>query len=144
MASREAKRLGRTVMPQRLRIPTVRDPRGSLSFVEGERDIPFEIRRVYYLHDVPFNSSRGGHAHRRLRQAIIALSGGFTVWTHDGRTWSESRMADPAEALLLPPMTWRELTEFTSGAVCMVLASDHYDETDYIRTFPAFLEVAGA
>lgn len=139
MASREAKRFGRAVMLQRVQIPTVRDPRGSLSFVQGNRDIPFEIRRVYYLHDIPFNSSRGGHAHRQLHQAIIALTGGFTVRTHDGRTWSEDHLANPAEALLLPPMTWRELTHFTSGAVCMILASDYYDEADYIRTFPSFL-----
>lgn len=126
-------------MLERVTVTTVRDPRGSLSFLEGGRDIPFEIKRVYYLHDVPFGAERGGHAHRRLQQAIIALSGSFVVRTHDGLTWNEDLLADPTQALLVPTMTWREIVNFTSGAVCVVLASDHYDESDYIRDFDGFL-----
>lgn len=126
-------------MLERVTVTTVRDPRGSLSFLEGGRDIPFEIKRVYYLHDVPFGAERGGHAHRRLQQAIIALSGSFVVRTHDGLTWNEDLLADPTQALLVPTMTWREIVNFTSGAVCVVLASDHYDESDYIRDFDDFL-----
>lgn len=126
-------------MLERISLTTVRDPRGSLSFLEGGRDIPFEIRRVYYLHDVPYGAERGGHAHRQLRQAIIALSGSFVVRTHDGDSWSEDLVADPTEALLVPAMTWRELVGFTSGAVCVVLASEHFDESDYIRDFKNFL-----
>ena len=126
-------------MLERISVATVRDPRGSLSFLEGGRDIPFNIRRVYYLHDVPYGAKRGGHAHRQLRQAIIALSGSFVVRTHDGASWSEDLLADPTQALLVPTMTWRELVGFTSGAVCVVLASDHYDESDYIRDFDEFV-----
>lgn len=126
-------------MLERISVTTVRDPRGSLSFLEGGRDVPFDIRRVYYLHDVPYGAERGGHAHRQLRQAIIALSGSFVVRTHDGVSWSEDLLADPTQALLVPTRTWRELVGFTSGAVCVVLASEHYDESDYIRDFDEFI-----
>lgn len=120
-------------------IPTIRDTRGNLSFVEGGVHVPFEIARVYYLHDVPFAAERGGHAHRRLEQAIIALSGGFVLRTHDGTTWHERRMDNPTEAVLIPRMTWRELVGFSSGAVCLVLASRRFEEEDYIRDFDQFL-----
>ena len=125
-------------------IPSVRDPRGNLSFLEGGVHVPFDIARVYYLHDVPFGAERGGHAHRRLQQAIIALSGRFVLRTHDGEEWAEREMMDPTEAVLIPTMTWRELVRFSSGAVCLVLASRHYEEDDYIRDFDRFLaEVRG-
>lgn len=126
-------------MLKRVSVATVRDPRGSLSFLEGGRDIPFDIRRVYYLHDVPYGAERGGHAHRQLRQAVIALSGSFVVRSHDGTSWSEDLLSDPTEAILIPTMTWRELVGFTSGAVCLVLASENYSESDYIRDFNDFL-----
>lgn len=126
-------------MLERISVTTVRDPRGSLSFLEGGRDVPFDIRRVYYLHDVPYGAERGGHAHLQLQQAIIALSGSFVVRAHDGLSWSEDLVSDPTEALLIPPMTWRELVGFTSGAVCVVLASEPYDESDYIRDFEDFI-----
>lgn len=125
-------------MIEKLSVRTVRDPRGNLSFIESGRDIPFDIRRVYYLHDVPYGAERGGHAHRLLQQAIIALSGSFVVRTHDGIAWREHHMADPTQALLIPTMTWRELVHFTSGAVCVVLASEHYDASDYVRDFEEF------
>lgn len=129
-------------MLERVSVATVRDSRGSLSFLESGRDVPFDIRRVYYLHDVPYGAERGGHAHRQLRQAIIALSGSFTARTHDGVSWSEDLLSDPAEALLVPRMTWRELVGFTSGAVCVVLASEYFDEADYIRDFGEFVALA--
>lgn len=120
-------------------IPTIRDPRGNLSFVEGEVHVPFEIARVYYLHDVPFAAERGGHAHRLLEQAIIALSGSFVMRTHNGVQWHERRMDNPTEVVLVSQMTWRELVGFSSGAVCLVLASRRYEEHDYIRDFDQFL-----
>ncbi len=126
-------------MLDRISIPTVRDGRGNLSFLEGGQTVPFEIKRVYYLHDMPYGAERGGHAHRRLVQLIVPLSGRFVLRTHDGATWSEVEVADPAVGLIVPTMTWRELVRFSSGAVCMVLASEHYDESDYIRSFDAFL-----
>jgi hypothetical protein len=125
-------------------VPTVRDPRGNLSFIEGGVHVPFPISRVYYLHDVPFGSERGGHAHRRLEQAIIALSGRFVLRTHDGSKWSEREMMDPTEVVLIQTMTWRELLHFSSGAVCLVLASRPFEADDYIREFQEFLaEVRG-
>jgi len=126
-------------MLDRISIPTVRDGRGNLSFLEGGQTVPFEIKRVYYLHDMPYGAERGGHAHRKLVQLIVPLSGRFVLRTHDGATWSEDEVADPAVGLIVPTMTWRELVRFSSGAVCMVLASEHYDESDYIRSFDAFL-----
>lgn len=122
-----------------LQVPTRKDLRGNLSFIEGGKDVPFDIARVYYLHDVPFGAERGGHAHRRLQQAIIALSGRFLLRTHDGTTWSEREVVDPTEAVLIPTMTWRELVRFSSGAVCLVLASRHHEEDDYIRDFNQFI-----
>lgn len=131
-------------MLERREVPLVRDPRGNLSFLEGGVHVPFDIARIYYLHDVPYGSERGGHAHRQLQQAIIALSGRFVLRTHDGTEWSEREMMDPTEAVLIPTMTWRELTRFSSGAVCLVLASRRYEAEDYIRDFDAFLaEVRG-
>jgi dTDP-4-dehydrorhamnose 3,5-epimerase-like enzyme len=126
-------------MVQRLRVPTVTDRRGNLSSLQAGVDVPFDIARVYYLHDVPFGAERGGHAHRRLEQAIIVLSGRLVLRTHDGSGWSETEMVDPTEAVLIPRLTWRELDRFSSGAVCMVLASRPYEEDDYIRDFDRFL-----
>jgi hypothetical protein len=126
---------------ERRDVPSIRDPRGNLSFIEGGVHVPFDIARVYYLHDVPFGAERGGHAHLLLESAIIALSGRFVLRTHDGETWSEREMMDPTEAVLIPTMTWRELVRFSSGAVCLVLASRPYEEDDYIRDFDRFLEM---
>lgn len=125
-------------MLQRIPIPTVHDRRGNLSFIEGGESVPFEIRRVYYLHDVPFRAERGGHAHRILQQAVIALAGRFVLRTTDGSEWVETAVDNPAEAVLVPQMVWRELVEFASGTVCLVLASEHYDPHDYIRDFATF------
>ena len=134
--------IGDSGLPEARSIPTVRDPRGNLSFVEGGVHVPFDIARVYYHHDVPFGAERGGHAHHLLESAIIALSGRFVLRTHDGERWSEYEMIDPTEAVLIPTMTWRELDRFSSGAVCLVLASRPYEEDDYIRDFDRFLEMS--
>ncbi len=119
-------------------IPIVHDERGNLSVVEAGKLIPFEIRRFYYLYDVPGGAVRGGHAHRNLQQLIIAASGSFDVYLHNGTERTCYTMNRSYCGLFVPTMTWREIENFSSGAVCMVLASEHYDEADYIRDFELF------
>ena len=114
-------------------LPIVHDPRGNLSFVESNEHVPFPIERVYYLYDVPGGAVRGGHAHRELHQLIIALSGSFDVILDDGDTRAKFFLNRSWHGLYVPPMTWRELENFSSGAVCLVLASRHFAESDYIR-----------
>ena len=120
-------------------IPIAHDVRGNLAVVEKET-IPFELQRVYYLFDVPSNSHRGGHAHRALRQCIIALSGSFDVVLDDGRNKERITLNSPTQGLILPTGIWRELEHFSEGAVCLVLASDTFDEGDYIRDYKTFLK----
>lgn len=113
--------------------------KGNISVVENVKTIPFEIKRVYYLYDVPGGESRGGHAHKELRQLIVAASGSFDVTLDDGnikRTFSLNR---PYQGLLVVPGIWRELNNFSSGSVCLVLASMEYDEHDYIRKYNEFI-----
>ena len=105
-----------------LQLPKVHDPRGNLTFVEGGRQIPFDIRRVYYLYDVPGGSERGGHAHLALHQFVIAMSGSFDIVLDDGFDRKRYHLNRSYEGLYIPPMTWRELDNFSSGSVCMVLA----------------------
>lgn len=119
-------------------LPIVHDPRGNLSFVESNRHIPFPIERVYYLYDVPGGAVRGGHAHRELHQLIIALSGSFDVILDDGSSREKFFLNRSWYGLYVPPMTWRELENFSSGAVCLVLASRHFAESDYIREISQF------
>lgn len=119
--------------------PKIEDPRGNLTFVEGDRHIPFEIKRVFYLYDVPGGASRGGHAHRRLEQVLVAMSGSFDVVINDGRQEQRYQLNRSYYGLYLPPMIWREMENFSSGAVCMVLASETYDEKDYYRDYQDFL-----
>src|SRR5947207_9273163 len=120
-------------------LPRVADPRGNLTFVENGRHIPFEIRRVYYLYDVPGGAERGGHAHRRLQQLLIAIAGSFDVVVDDGRRRRRYHLNRSYFGLYLPPMTWRELDNFSSGSVCLVLASEPYDEADYHRCYQTYL-----
>lgn len=116
------------------------DPRrGNLTVVEGERTIPFEIKRTYWTYDVPSGESRGGHAHRQLQQLVVALSGSFDVTLDNGSERETIHLNHPYQGLLIPTMTWRTLEDFSSGAVCLVLASDLYDEEDYIRDYKLFL-----
>ncbi len=115
------------------------DRKGNLSVVENDISIPFDVKRAYYLYDVPGGESRGGHAHRDLHQLIVAVSGSFSVTLDDGsikRTYSLNR---PYQGLLVVPGIWRTLDDFSSGAVCMVLASERYTEEDYIRSYEEFM-----
>lgn len=125
--------------PQLIDIPIVHDMRGNLSVVEGGELIPFDIKRLYYLYDVPGGATRGGHAHRMLRQLIIAASGSFDVILDNGKERTKYSLNRSYKGLYIPTMTWREIENFSSGAVCMVLASEHYDESDYIYDYDSFL-----
>ncbi len=122
-----------------IELPKWGDARGSLTALESERSIPFPIRRVYYLYDVPGGASRGGHAHRRLEQILIAVAGSFDVVCDDGSGRRRFHLNRAYHGLYLPAMTWRELSNFSSGGVCLVLASDYYDESDYIRSYSQFV-----
>jgi hypothetical protein len=121
-------------------LPRIQDPRGNLTFAEGNRHVPFEIRRVYYLYDVPAGAERGGHAHRRLHQVLVAVSGSFRVRLDDGTERRTVLLNRPYTALHIVPGIWRELEDFSSGSVCLVLASERYDEADYWRDYTSFLD----
>jgi hypothetical protein len=121
-----------------LQLPRITDPRGNLTYLENGRHIPFDIRRVYYLYDVPGGAERGGHAHRTLQQLLIAISGSFDVLIDTGVHRQRYHLNRSYFGLYLPPMTWRELDNFSSGSVCLVLASAPYDETDYYRDYRTF------
>jgi len=120
-------------------LPRIYDPRGSLSFVEEHTDAPFEIKRVYYIYDVPFGSVRGSHAHYWLQQIIIPLAGSFKVTIQDGLEKQEHLLSSPCTGLYICPMIWRTLSDFSSGSVCLVLASQLYSEDDYIRCYDNYL-----
>ncbi|WP_374469885.1 FdtA/QdtA family cupin domain-containing protein [Phenylobacterium sp.] len=125
-------------------LPVVSDPRGNLCFVESNRHVPFPIERVYYLYDVPSGSIRAGHAHKALHQLLVPVSGSFDVRLHDGRLEQTVTLNRPNRGLHIGPMLWREIENFSSGSVCLVLASTHYEEADYIRDFDEFLTQARA
>lgn len=116
------------------------DRKGNISVVENNKDIPFEVKRVYYLYDVPGGESRGAHAHKELSQLIIAASGSFTVTLDDGNVKRTFHLNRPYQGLYVKPGIWRDLDDFSSGSVCLVLASHPYDEKDYIRNYEDFLE----
>ncbi len=116
----------------------VSDPRGNLTFVEGERDVPFPIRRAYWIYGVPGGEERGGHAYRRLHEVIIALSGSFEVHVDDGSRRATHLLSRGYVGLFVPNMIWRQLESFSTNAVCLILASEHYDEDDYIRDYGDF------
>jgi dTDP-4-dehydrorhamnose 3,5-epimerase-like enzyme len=122
-----------------IELTKISDPRGNLTFIEAGRHIPFEIRRVYYLYDVPGGSSRGGHAHKGLSQLIVAMSGSFDVLLDDGREKKRFHLNRSYNGLFVCPNIWRELDNFSSGSVCMVLASNFYDEDDYYRDYSEYL-----
>ncbi|HYP01271.1 MAG TPA: FdtA/QdtA family cupin domain-containing protein [Pyrinomonadaceae bacterium] len=122
----------------------INDPRGNLTFIESERHIPFAIKRVYYLYDVPGGAARAGHGHRRLEQLIIAMSGSFDVLLDDGTERKRYHLNRSYYGLYTAPMMWREIDNFSSGSVCMVLASDYYDESDYFRRYEDFLKAVKA
>ncbi len=124
---------------KRIPIPKIEDPRGNLSVIEKEV-VPFDIKRVYYLYDVPAGAERGGHAHIQQRECLIALSGSFDVILNDGKAEETVTLNKPFEGLLINEGIWRELKNFSSGSVCLVVASDVFEEADYIRDFQAFLD----
>lgn len=124
-----------------IELPKITEPRGNLTFIEGNRHIPFDIRRVYYLYDVPGGAERGGHAHKALSQLIIAMSGSFDVVLDEGGEKKRFHLNRSYQGLYVCPMIWRELDNFSSGSVCMVLASNIYEESDYYRDYNEYLAV---
>lgn len=122
-----------------VQLPKISDPRGNLTFIESNKEIDFEIKRVYYLYDVPAGADRGGHAHHDLRQLLIAASGSFDVTLDDGAEKKRFVLNRPNIGLFISNKVWRELNNFSSGSMCLVLASDIYKESDYIRDYDAFL-----
>jgi len=120
-------------------LPVVSDPRGDLTFIEGQNHIPFDIARVYYLYNVPVDAERGGHAHEKLQQVVFALSGSFRMRVDDGQTKQDYWLRDPRKGLYINRLIWREMDSFSQGAVCMVLASHPYDEEDYYRNYDNFI-----
>lgn len=121
-----------------INLPKIADPRGNLTFIENYKHIPFKTERVYYLYDVPGGAARGGHAHKALHQLIIAMSGSFDVILDDGFAKQRFHLNRSYFGLYVCPMIWRELDNFSSGSVCLVLASNFYDEKDYYRNYSDF------
>jgi hypothetical protein len=123
-----------------IELPKIADPRGNLTFIEGNKHVPFEIRRAYYLYDVPGGAERGGHAHKEMQQLMIAISGSFDVVLDDGHAKERLHLNRSYYGLYVSPMIWRQMGNFSSGSVCLVLASTLYDETDYYWDYHAFLQ----
>jgi len=122
-------------------LPKIVDSRGNITFIEGTHHIPFEIKRVYYLYDVPSGETRGGHAHWILDQLLISVSGSFDVVSDDGQAKKTFHLNRPNQGLYLPHMIWRELENFSSGSVCLVLASEYFEEDDYIRDYDDYIKI---
>jgi hypothetical protein len=113
---------------------------GNITIVEGRENVPFDVKRIYYLYDIPGGEDRGGHAHKELRQLIVAASGSFNVLLDDGQNKKIVTLNRPDYGLMVVPGIWRELMEFSSGAICLVLASEGYDENDYERKYDEFVK----
>jgi len=122
-----------------IELPINHREKGNLTVMENGDNIPFDIRRIYYLYDIPAGESRGGHAHKELKQLIVAASGSFNVTLSDGKVKRTVTLNRPFNGLLVVPGIWRELDDFSSGSVCLVLASSEYDENDYIREYQDYL-----
>ena len=127
-----------------LELPKIERPSGALTVLHGGREIPFDIKRVYYLYDVPGGAGRGGHAHKTLYQLIVAASGSFDIVLSDGSETKTVQLNRPYFGLLIPPGTWRDMRNFSSGAICLVLASEIHTEADYIRDYNEYLNFNGA
>ena len=123
-------------------LPKIADTRGNLTFVEGGRHVPFDIKRIFYLYDVPGGADRAGHALKTCHQFLIAMSGSFDVVVDDGRSKARFHLNRSYYGFYIPQMTWRELDNFSSGSVCLVLASEYYDEADYYRVYSDFVTAA--
>ena len=113
--------------------------KGNITVIENNKTVPFDVKRIYYLYDVPGGEARGGHAHRNLYQLIVAASGSFNVVLNDGKNTKTITLNRPYQGLFIVPGIWRELDNFSSGSVCLVLASEKYDENDYIRDYNEFI-----
>lgn len=122
-----------------IELPKISDPRGNLTFIEGNFHVPFEIRRVFYLYDIPTGSDRGAHAHKKLHQFLVCLSGSFDVSLDDGRRKKIVHLNRPWQGLHVPPMIWASEINFDPGSICMALASMEYDENDYYRDYNEYL-----
>ena len=123
-----------------IELPRITDPRGNLTVAEANKNIPFDIKRGYWLYDVPGGECRGGHAHKQIKEILIAVSGSFHVTLDNGKEKQTFLLNHPYQGLLIDTKTWRTLDDFSSGAVCVVLASDFYDENDYIYDYNDFLQ----
>ena len=123
-----------------IELPRITDPRGNLTVAEANKNIPFDIKRVYWLYDVPGGECRGGHAHKQIKEILIAVSGSFHVTLDNGKEKQTFLLNHPYQGLLIDTKTWRTLDDFSSGAVCVVLSSDFYDENDYIYDYNDFLQ----
>ena len=121
-------------------LPKIVDPRGNLTVAEGLKNVPFDIKRVYWLYDIPAGEGRGGHAHKQIKELLIAVSGSFHVTLDNGKEKQTYLLNHPSQALLIDTGIWRTLDDFSSGAVCVVLASDWYEEEDYIYDYNDFLK----
>lgn len=122
--------------------PRITDERGNLTFVEGSRHVPFPIKRIFYLYDVPGGAMRAGHAHRALQQVLVAMSGSFTVTLDDGYERRQFHLNRSYHGLYIPPLIWREIDDFSSGSVCLAIVSECYTPSDYYRVYEEFLEQA--
>ncbi len=127
--------------PRIIELPKIQDPRGNLTFIEENRHVPFEIKRIYYLYDVPGGAIRGGHANR-TQKFIIAASGSFDVILDDGFTKQRFHLNRSYLGLYVPPLLWREIDNFSYGSVCLVLCADFYSPDDYIRDYEEFIRIA--
>ncbi len=121
-------------------MPKIIDPRGNLTVAEQLKNVPFEVKRVYWVYDVPSGECRGGHAHKQCREFIVAVSGSFTVTLNDGKEQATFLLNHPYQGLLVETNIWRTLDDFSSGAVCLVLASEPFEEEDYIREYDEYIE----
>jgi WxcM-like, C-terminal len=122
-----------------IELPKISDPRGNLTFVEGGKHIPFEIKRIYYLYDVPGGAHRAGHAHKILHQVLVALAGSFDITVDNGFSRTKFHLNRSYQGLYIPAMVWRDIDNFSSGAVCLALASTVYDESEYYREYETFV-----
>jgi len=126
-----------------IELPKIQDPRGNLTFIESGRHVPFELKRVFYLYDVPGGSDRAGHALKSCEQFLIAMSGSFDVTLYDGKDNQRFHLNRSYYGLYIPPLVWREIDNFSSGSVCLALASENYDEHGYYRDYRSFLAAVG-
>jgi len=132
----------KTDLPQIINLPRIHDPRGNLTVVQSLEHIPFDIRRAYWIYDVPSGGERGGHSHLEMSQLLVALSGSLNVNLCDGYSWRTYTLNRPFQGLFIPPGIWRTLDNFSAGSVCLSLVSNDYSETDYIYDFDRFKELA--